>query len=372
MWLYQVIEKSMENSTSALRVSFDWLCNVVHSYKGILYLHEPEEQNQYCIQFNDKKICCIPANKENIDSLKDAKRARLEKRTIKEDGKLSFCLTCDEADAYGGITFYQGEETNSKDYREAVALFSEVVYKELMIGFFYSDAEEVLRAENICMNYSTDGSQSNTLDNASLVVHRGQLTVIMGRSGCGKSTLLNIIGGMLTPTSGKLFYHGQDIIAYNRKQKTVYRRDDVGFVFQNYNLISDLTALENVNVAAALSKKKASAEDLLIEVGLKNKISSSPSKMSGGEQQRVSIARALIKQPEILLCDEPTGALDTDNAKKIMTLLQNITHERNICVIMVTHNPEFIPLADHYIEMQNGRIIQDIYHPFPFLAEDIL
>lgn len=362
----------MENSTSALRVSFNWLCNVVHSNTGVMYLHEPAIENQHCIQFVNGKVSCIPANNENAVLLNDAKRARLEKRTINEEGKLSFCLKCNEADAYGGITFYHGEDVDSKDYHEAVASFSEIVYKELMIGIFYSDAEEVLRAEDLCMNYSSDGTQTNTLDNVSLVIRRGQLTVIMGRSGCGKSTLLNIIGGMLTPTSGKLFYRGQNIIDYNNTQKTIYRRDDVGFVFQNYNLISDLTALENVNVAAALAKKKESAEELLTEMGLGDKISSSPSKMSGGEQQRVSIARALIKQPNILLCDEPTGALDTDNAKKIMTIIQNITHERNICVVMVTHNPEFIYLADHYIEMKNGRIIQDTYHPFPFLAEDKL
>lgn len=372
IWLYNVIEAEMENATSALRVSFNWLCDTVNCRNGALFLYEFNENDRQCIIFTNGNVKCMPLNNENSALYHMAEKARNEKTTVTEDGILSFCLKSKDADAFGGISFYCTEPSDSKDFYNALSSFSETVYNELMIGFLESDAEEVLRGENLYMNYSSDGSQPNTLDDVSFSIRRGQFTVIMGRSGCGKSTLLNIIGGILTPTSGKLLYCGQDITTFNNKQKTMYRRDDIGFVFQNYNLITDLTALENVNVAAALAKNKESSEDLLTQVGLKDRMTSSPSKMSGGEQQRVSIARALVKQPKILLCDEPTGALDTDNAKNIMKLLQNITHERNICVIMVTHNPEFIPLSDHYIEMKNGQIIQDIYQPFPFNAEDKL
>ena len=390
VWLFGLMERIMAEADSPLRISFDWLCQTACSDAGVVYLREPKREADKCMAFSGSGIRCIPVAEADLALLEAAKKACRKETPSEENdaskeapsedhnaGKeapsdiLSFKLSFEEADAFGGISFARGSVTNEKWLQEALVSFSTAVYRELMSGFWNSEAPEMLRGENVCMNYSRDGSQPNTLDHVSFSIRRGQFTVIMGRSGSGKSTLLNIIGGMLTPTEGELWFGDQNVASFGRKQRTAYRRDYLGFVFQNYNLIGELTARENVEVAISLAKNADSAEDLLRQVGLEKKQASYPTHMSGGEQQRVSIARALVKRPQILLCDEPTGALDTENAKKIMILLQSIVRQNDIAVVMVTHNPEFISLADHYIEMENGRIKTDLYQPFPYSAEDL-
>ena len=380
VWLFGLIERIMADADSPLRISFDWLCQTACSDAGVLYLREPKAEANRCMAFSDSGIHCIPVSEADKALLEAAKNACTKQEPSEENdaGKkevpndiLSFKLSFEEADAFGGISFAHGSVTNEKWLQEALTSFSTAVYRELLAGFWDSEAPEMLRGEKICMNYSRDGSLPNTLDHVSFSIRRGQFTVIMGRSGSGKSTLLNIIGGMLTPTEGELWFGDQNVASFGRKQRTAYRRDYLGFVFQNYNLIGELTARENVEVAISLAKNADSAEDLLRQVGLEKKQASYPTHMSGGEQQRVSIARALVKRPQILLCDEPTGALDTENAKKVMILLQSIVRQSDIAVVMVTHNPEFISLADHYIEMENGRIKTDLYQPFPYKAEDL-
>ena len=372
IWLYSLIERMMEDAGSPLRVTFDWLCQTVHSDSGVIYLRESNPEEERCVCFTDRKARCVPSAEADSDLLASARNACENRNAQDQDGIFSLPLSCEEADAFGAIAFLHGKAEDAKRLNEALSAFSKYVYGELMSGFLESDAPVVLRGENICMNYSADRSLPNAVNHVSFSIRKGQFTVIMGRSGSGKSSLLNIIGGMLTPTEGKLWWKDRDIAGFSRREKTAYRRDTLGFIFQNYNLISDLTALENVEVAVSLAKKADSAEEYLKQVGLENKMSSYPAQMSGGEQQRISVARALVKRPEILLCDEPTGALDTVNARNIMILLQGIAHQRDIAVIMVTHNPEFIPLSDHYIEMENGIIKTDIYQPFPYLAEDKL
>ncbi len=362
----------MEEEHSPLRVSFDWLCKVVRSDVGIIYLREYDTKDEHCISFDKDVIRCIPSVEADEALLQAAKNACTLKDDQESEDITSFTLTCEDAYSFGGISFRTGKVSEGKRLKEALAAFSRVVYRELMGGFLFSNDPEMLRVEDICMNYSYDGSQPNTVSNVSFSIHRGQFTVIMGRSGCGKTTVLNIIGGMLTPTSGHVWWDKKDIAAFDRNQMTEYRRETLGFIFQNYNLIGDLTALENVNVAVSLANKSDSPKELLKKVELGQKLNAYPFQMSGGEQQRVSIARALVKRPKILLCDEPTGALDTENAKNIMILLQRIARKRNIAVVVVTHNPEFIPLADHYIEMHNGTVKTDVFQPFPFAAEDLL
>ncbi len=190
----------------------------------------------------------------------------------------------------------------------------------------------------------------------SFSVEKGEFAVIVGPSGAGKTTVLNILGGMDTATSGRLLVDGVDIGSFSGKKLVRYRREDIGFVFQFYNLVPNLTALENVELALQICRHPLDAEQVLGEVGLADRMKNFPSQLSGGEQQRVSIARALAKNPKLLLCDEPTGALDYQTGKAILKLLQDTCREKGVTVIVITHNSAIAPMADRVIEIKNGRV----------------
>ncbi len=194
------------------------------------------------------------------------------------------------------------------------------------------------------------------LQDASFSIEQGELVVIVGPSGAGKTTLLNILGGMDTLTSGKVFLDGREVSALSRKQLTEYRRRDVGFVFQFYNLVGNLTALENVELANQISKDPLPAAQVLEDVGLSHRIHNFPSQLSGGEQQRVAIARALAKNPKLLLCDEPTGALDYQTGKAILKLLQDTGRKTGMTVVIITHNGALTAMADRVIRVRNGTV----------------
>ena len=196
----------------------------------------------------------------------------------------------------------------------------------------------------------------NALHDTSFEIEKGELVVIVGPSGAGKTTLLNILGGMDTLTTGKVYLDGQEISALNRKQLTNYRRHDVGFVFQFYNLIGNLTALENVELANQICRNPLDAAQVLKDVGLEARMKNFPSQLSGGEQQRVAIARALAKNPKLLLCDEPTGALDYQTGKAILKLLQDTARKTGMTVIIITHNGALTAMADRVIQVRSGTI----------------
>lgn len=199
----------------------------------------------------------------------------------------------------------------------------------------------------------------DALRDASFTVDKGEICVIVGPSGAGKTTLLNILGGMDTLTSGNVSIDGKDISAYSGRQLTAYRRYDVGFVFQFYNLIQNLTALENVEMATEICKNPLRPEEILARVGLAERAGNFPSQLSGGEQQRVSIARALAKNPKLLLCDEPTGALDYVTGKQILKLLQDTSRETGMTVIIITHNSALTAMADRVISVKNGTVVDE-------------
>ena len=202
-------------------------------------------------------------------------------------------------------------------------------------------------------------------------IKKGEFAVVVGPSGAGKTTVLNILGGMDTATSGQVLVDGQDIATYSTKQLTAYRRDDIGFVFQFYNLIPNLTALENVELALQICKDPMDAQEVLEEVGLGERLDNFPAQLSGGEQQRVSIARALAKNPKLLLCDEPTGALDYNTGKSILKLLQDTCRNSGMTVILITHNSAIAQVAPGVINIKHGRVDKIIQNPQPVPVETI-
>ncbi len=225
--------------------------------------------------------------------------------------------------------------------------------------------------DDVSKIYQTGEVPVHAVDRIRFTVEKGELAVIVGPSGAGKTTVLNILGGMDTCSSGRVMVDGAEVSAFGERQLTAYRREDIGFVFQFYNLIPNLTALENVELAAQICRNPLPAAQTLAEVGLADRVDNFPSQLSGGEQQRVAIARALAKNPKLMLCDEPTGALDYTTGKRILSLLQHTCRDRGMTVVIITHNQALVPMADRVILIRNG-CAQDIrVNPHPTPVEQI-
>ena len=219
------------------------------------------------------------------------------------------------------------------------------------------EEKHYIEFENVTKSYGTGAAQINALDGVSFGINKGEYCVLLGSSGAGKTTLLNMLGRMDTVTDGQIFFDGRDVSKLSKKELIEYRRHDVGFVFQFYNLIPNLTALENVEIAAQLCKDPIPAKEALRMVGLSQRENNFPAQLSGGEQQRVAIARAVAKNPRLLLCDEPTGALDYVTGKAVLKLLYELSRERGMTVIIITHNQAIAPMADRVIRIKSGKII---------------
>ena len=216
--------------------------------------------------------------------------------------------------------------------------------------------EQFVEFKNVCKVYESGELKVEALTDASFSIDKGEICVIVGQSGAGKTTLLNMLGGMDSVTSGDIILDGEEISKFTGKKLITYRRRDIGFVFQFYNLIPNLTALENVEIASQLSSNPLDAREVLKSVGLEDRMNNFPTQLSGGEQQRVAIARALAKNPKLLLCDEPTGALDYETGKAILKLLQDTSRREKMTVVIITHNSALTAMADRIIKMKNGRI----------------
>ena len=225
--------------------------------------------------------------------------------------------------------------------------------------------------ENVTKIYQMGENRIAAADGVTFSVEKGEFVVVVGPSGAGKTTVLNILGGIDKPTSGRISLDGELVSGYSDRQLTQYRRHDVGFVFQCYNLVQNLTAKENVEVAAQICRDPLPAEKVLEEVGLKDRMDNFPAQLSGGEQQRVAIARALAKNPKLLLCDEPTGALDYNTGKAVLKLLQDTCRQTGKTVIIITHNSAFTAMADRVIRIRSGKVAEMTTNPDPMPAERI-
>lgn len=219
--------------------------------------------------------------------------------------------------------------------------------------------------------YRTGDVETVALDSVNFGIDKGEFCVVVGPSGAGKTTLLNILGGMDGPTSGNVFVDGERISTYTDKELTTYRRYDVGFVFQFYNLVQNLTARENVELASEICPHPLDADTVLKQVGLGHRISNFPAQLSGGEQQRVAIARALAKNPKLLLCDEPTGALDDTTGQQILKLLQDTSRDTGMTVVLITHNSAITAMAEKVVEVRNGTVTDVRYNSHPKTPEEI-
>ncbi len=234
-----------------------------------------------------------------------------------------------------------------------------------------SQVDPFVKLEQVTKVYHMGEIEIRAADGIAFELQKGEFVVVVGPSGAGKTTVLNILGGMDFVTSGSVLVDGEDIAKYSQKQLTGYRRNDIGFVFQFYNLVQNLTAIENVELALQICRDPLDAGEMMREVGLQERTKNFPAQLSGGEQQRVSIARALAKNPKLMLCDEPTGALDYQTGKSILKLLQDMCRKRGMTVIVVTHNSAITPMADRVIQIKNGRVAKMYSNPAPMPVEQI-
>ena len=225
--------------------------------------------------------------------------------------------------------------------------------------------------KNVYKRYKMGEITINAVDGISFCVEEGEFAVVVGASGAGKTTVLNILGGMDSATEGEILVRGNDVSRYSDRQLIEYRRYEIGFVFQFYNLVHNLTARENVELATQICKNPMDSDQALESVGLRDRRDNFPAQLSGGEQQRVSIARALAKRPALLLCDEPTGALDYNTGRQILALLQETCRSEKMTVVLITHNSAITPMADHVIEMKSGKIVRDVYNERPKAISEI-
>lgn len=228
-----------------------------------------------------------------------------------------------------------------------------------------------IQFKDVKKTYKVGDVEIHASNGVNFEVNKGEFVVIVGPSGAGKTTILNLLGGMDQPTSGSIMVDGQDVARYDEAKLTQYRRDDIGFVFQFYNLVQNLTALENVELASQISKDPLDEKMVLKRVELENRMNNFPAQLSGGEQQRVAIARAIAKNPKLLLCDEPTGALDYKTGKQILKLLQDTARKENMTVLIITHNGALAPMADRIIRFKNGSVESMEINPNPKPIEEI-
>lgn len=369
IWLEKVVVDLFDNTDSCLKSFFDALVNLVENKKCELFLFDPDLSICQCFYILDGHAFILPYDNKKTGILHTV----IERKNISLLGSdLYIPLWFDGVSAFGVLHFdHISTVPETARLEQAVKAFSAVLYSEAMGSVFESVHSPVLIAENLCVDYVTKQHINHIVKDLNIQINEKEFSIIYGSSGCGKTTLINALGGMLKTASGSIFWKGKNLVGMSDKELTKYRRDTIGFVFQKYNLIDDLTAEENIRIVASLVDNPLSSSEVLDMVGLSNKAKKYPSQLSGGEQQRVCIARALVKRAGMIICDEPTGALDTENALQVVRILQGLTKEQGTPVLMITHNQKFSSLADHCFIMKDGQIVDEFLQPFPISAYDL-
>lgn len=358
---------SLANKLSLLRISCNDMLNIFGSSAVTIFLYEPNDQYSFSVWTDSYESECFEStNTLYRDQL--LKIFQKDQTPLVDEEDLCVPLCTDRTKVFGFAVMHGSgkPDTGPLSVVEVTALssFASNLMKLTDTNNSFEPRNVVVDIKDLTVEYSTGHHSTVAVNGLNLKICEDEFTIVLGTSGCGKTSLLNAVGGMLHPKSGQVLYDGKDITKFRGSKATNYRKETVGFIFQQYNLISDLTAKENIEVAASLVKNPLSAKEVLDLVGLGDKANNYPGQMSGGEQQRVCIARALVKKPGLLLCDEPTGALDTNNAAMVMRILQDLVKKHNVPVVMITHNPEFAALADHYVLMSNGQIVEEYRQPF--------
>ncbi|MDO5446023.1 MAG: ABC transporter ATP-binding protein [Eubacteriales bacterium] len=371
VWLSNIITASMNDAGSLLSSYYLHLRELTGAGDCMMMLSEPDDGRMTCFLISPRATCLTPVPALKTDDRLIEKV--MKSRTSEYDGGMLYCPLCFEnAASFGALVFASAAKNIDKNpLADALTAFSLILYSESMGSIVRSVHDTVMSVENLCVDYQHGKMIERVVKNVNLEIYEKEFTVIVGASGSGKSSLLNVLGGMLTAAEGTVRWKDTDVTAMTERERTAYRGGTVGFIFQRYNLISDLTAEENINIASSLVKNPLSAEEVLDMVGLKHKAKSYPSQLSGGEQQRVCIARALVKRAKLLLCDEPTGALDTENTMQVIRILKGIAKEQGIPVVVITHNTNLVVLADHCITIRNGMVVEDRMQPFALSAEDL-
>ena len=348
------------------------ILNALDEQRAALFLLEPDGTAELSVRAEGKSVRC-GADGASEEETRLIVQSGREDGFFRMDGAVCAAVRLPQTDPFACLIVPKNRENPlrlDEDSKERLlSQLAEALYENALREDLGGQRQSALCVRELCVQYSSGRQVTHAVNGVSFDVYRGDFTVILGASGCGKTSLLNCIGAMLTPSSGSIIAAGQNVADMNENRRTSYRRNTVGFVFQQYHLIGNLTAGENIAVAAALAADPLPIETVLKSVGLENKEKSYPYQMSGGEQQRLSIARALVKRPSLLLCDEPTGALDTRNALNVVTLLQQLARQQQIPVVMITHNPAFSALADHCLLMSNGTIVEDRLRLFSLSAE---
>ncbi len=364
VWLTKQLIDALSGENKLLGRSLDYILSQFLSEKCRLYLLEPDLSVSAVLRYADKAAVLLPT--ELMETLNP------ESGLSQNPAGLFIPLSVKRTSVFGYLFLEDiTSDAVSESHHQAVASFSALLYSEGMGGIIDSYNETVISIKELCVDYQTGTHVTRAVNKVSLDINKNEFTLIFGASACGKTSLLNAIGGMKSPAEGSIFTNGVDITKLSHRELTLYRRNVIGFVFQQYNLIPELTVEENIRIAAALVNDSLSPDEVLETVGLSGLGNKYPGRLSGGQQQRVCIARALVKKPKILLCDEPTGALDTENAGHVISILKDLAVNHGIPVVMITHNLDFAPIADHCLVMSAGKIMDDIRQPFPLSAKDI-
>lgn len=369
VWIENVIIDLFNNANSCLKSTFDYLISLVGSKKCEIYLFDPDLTNCQAFNIIKEQAFKFPYDNKNNGILYET-MSQKEIKIINSD--LYLPLWFDNVSSFGVLHFKNiSTFSEDEDLKQTTKAFSAIIYSEAMGSVFESVHSAVLTAKKICVDYKTKQYVNHVVKDLDIRVNEKEFSIIYGSSGCGKTTLVNALGGMLKVSSGSILWKDKNIVGMNEQELTQYRRDAIGFVFQKYNLIDDLTVEENIRIAASLVKNPLSVKEVLKMVGLEDETKKYPSQLSGGQQQRVCIARALVKQASIIICDEPTGALDTENALQVVRLLQKLAKEQGTSVLMITHNQNFTVLADHCFIMKDGKIVDEFLQPFALSAYDL-